>query len=75
MTPVNCILYLILQHKKYCFVHGLFSTIGILVGISIYKKGMAQRRIRFVTRFGLFPNDTGLSTVLENHNRQSDDAR
>jgi len=75
MTPVNYILYLMLQHKKYCFVHGLFSTIGFLIRISIHEKGMAQRRVRFVTRLGLFPNDTGLSTILENHNRQSDDAR
>lgn len=68
-------LHLILQDKEYRFVHRVFSTIGFLVGISVHEKGMAQGRFGFVTRLGLFPNDTGLSAVLEDHNRQSDDAR
>lgn len=69
-----CLLHIILQDKKYRFVYRLLSTIGFLIGLSVHKKGMAQGRFRFITRLCLFPNDTSLSTVLENYNRQFDDA-
>lgn len=36
---------------------------------------MAQGCLGPVARLGLFPNDTGVLAVLENYNRQSDDAR
>lgn len=73
--PFQNISIVILQNKEHRFVHRMLSAISFLVGIPIHAESMAQGCLGPVARPSLLPDDTGVLAILENYNRQPDDAR